>query len=61
MPEADDLVKKSLQGTLVMAGITTIQFGVGFGSQFVLARVLLPEHFGALAFSITVADFFKTG
>ncbi|MFN2269934.1 MAG: oligosaccharide flippase family protein [Anaerolineae bacterium] len=60
MSEPDKLVRKSLRGALVLAGVTALQFLVGFGSQFVLAWLLLPEHFGALAFAATVADFIKT-
>jgi O-antigen/teichoic acid export membrane protein len=60
MSESDILVKKSLQGALVLAVVTAVEFGVGLGSQFILARLLLPEHFGALALAVTVADFIKT-
>ena len=60
MSDSSDLVKKSIQGALVLAVVTAVQFGVGFGSQFVLARLLLPEHFGTLALAATVADFLKT-
>ena len=57
MSDSSDIASKSILGTLVVMGVTGLRFVAGFGLQFVLARMLLPEHFGIMAFSWMVVGF----
>jgi O-antigen/teichoic acid export membrane protein len=57
MSDSSDIASKSILGTLVVMGVTGLRFAAGFGLQFVLARMLLPEHFGIMAFSWMVVGF----
>lgn len=52
-----DIASKSVRGTLIVMGVTGLRFAVAFGLQFVLARLLVPEHFGGMAFSWMVVGF----
>lgn len=52
-----NLLRKSISGTIITLGVTGLRFMVGFGSQFILARLLLPEDFGAMAFAWMIVGF----
>ncbi|MEK0337890.1 MAG: oligosaccharide flippase family protein, partial [Nitrosopumilus sp.] len=53
----DKIIKKSTTGALIVLSATGIQYGIGFLVHIILARLLLPEHFGMIAFAIIIAMF----
>jgi len=60
MTVGTDIVFKSVRGVLIVMGVTALQFGVKFGTQLILARILVPECFGVMAFAWTVVGFVNT-
>ncbi len=59
MTENDSLLSTTLRGGLLVFGFVVAQYFFGFLIQIILARILEPEHFGTLAFSMMVAMFFQ--
>lgn len=51
------VVSRSVWGTVVVTAVTLLRFGFGFGSQLLLARLLLPADFGVMSFSWMVVGF----
>ena len=56
--EQRDVLRKSLRGSAVVGGAMLAQHGLAFVAQLALARLLAPEHFGALAFASMVVMLF---
>jgi len=55
--DRQEIIKKSLRGGAIVFAATGLQYLIAFGTQVALARMLEPEHFGALAFAAMVAMF----
>jgi len=53
------IIKKSFHGGAIVFAATGLQYLIAFGTQVVLARILEPSHFGAIAFATMVAMFFN--
>ena len=56
--EQHEVIRKSLRGSAVVGGAMLAQHGLAFAAQLALARLLAPEHFGALAFAGMVVMLF---
>ncbi len=54
------ILKKSLNGTIILTVLTGLQFVFTLLTQVVLARSLLPDDFGIAAFCVAVSFFFVT-
>ena len=53
----DTIIKKSAAGTFILIGFAGIQYVIVFVTQIILARLLIPEYFGMIAFAIMVVMF----
>jgi len=50
-----EVLSRSSRGLVQVSGIVGLQIVVSLGTQVVLARLVAPEHFGALAFATVFA------
>jgi len=53
----DSIIRRSARGTVVVVTSTIGQFLIAFGSQVILARILMPDIFGMFAFVSAAAVF----
>jgi len=51
------IAKKSVRGGLIALAVTFLNLAVSLGTQILLARMLTPECFGAVAFALVVVLF----
>jgi O-antigen/teichoic acid export membrane protein len=60
MSNSNHILKKSLDGTIILACLTLLQFIFTLITQIILARNLLPDDFGIAAFCVAISFFFVT-
>ena len=53
-------IRKSAKGFGIISLITASKAGFGFITQIILARILLPEHFGNFVLAFLILEFFNT-